>query len=645
MSKITFVILILISAYSFSQKNYSTTNKRAIKSYEKARMYYNNYDTDNALLFLDKAIKYDEHFVEAYWMTGDIYNNLDNPDKELEYYKKAAEAKPHFSSQLYFELGEAYFRNGQYDEALVAYTQAKDFEDLRPRIVASLEKSIERATFCANSKKNPVPFNPINMGNMVNTKYDDYWPLITADEEVFYTTKLIPVDMNYPLSRKNRHEDFFMNKKQVDGKWGRLYQLGKPLNTKLNEGAPTISADGQWFYFTACMRNDSKGKCDIYKTRKTGNRWAVPINLGAPVNTGAWESQPSVTADGRTLYFVSNRRGTKGKMDIWVSHLKSDGKSWTVPRNLGDTVNSYGKEMSPFIHPDGKTLYFTSDGHIGFGDQDIFMCRMDSAGNWSKPMNLGYPINTPKEERGLFINNVGDYAYLTASREEGKTDLDIYKFELYPAARPTPSTYVTGIVRNIETKKVLEANFELIDLSTGKSVTKNISDKATGKYLVVLPIGKEYAFNVQKTGYLPYSDNFLLPVDFDINQPFIKNIDLQPIKIGKEVVLKNIFFELDSYELKPKSKAELSKLIEFLNDNPNVKIELGGHTDNQGTRQHNITLSDNRAKTVYTYLIDNGVDASRLTYKGYGFDKPIATNKTKEGRAKNRRTEFKVTDI
>lgn len=637
------IILILISTYSYSQKTYSTKSKRAIKMYEKARIFYNNYDTKNALFSLEKAIKYDEHFVEAYWMSGDIYNKINNTEKELEFYKKATQAIPHFSSQLYFELGEAYFRNGKYDEALEAYTEAKTFENLNPRIIKSLDKGIKRSTYCSKAIKNPVPFNPINMGNNVNTKYDDYWPLITADEEVFYTTKMIPVDMNYPLSRKNRQEDFFMNKKQVDNNWGKLYHLSKPLNTKLNEGAPSISADGQWFYFTACQRPDGKGKCDIYKTRKTGNRWETPINLGSPVNTGAWESQPSVTADGRTLYFVSNRRGTKGKMDIWVSNLQNDGK-WTTPKNLGDTINSYGKEMSPFIHPDGKTLYFTSDEHIGFGDQDIFMSRKDKNGNWSKPMNLGYPINTAKEERGLFINNKGDYAYLTASRD-GNEDLDIYKFELYPAARPTPSTYVTGIVRNLETKKVLEAKFELIDLSTNKIVTKNVSDKETGKYLVVLPVDKEYAFNVQKTGYLPYSDNFVLPADFDINQPFIKNIELQPIKIGKEVVLKNIFFELDSYELKQKSIAELTKLIEFLNDNPTVKIELGGHTDNQGTRKHNEVLSDNRAKTVYTYLIENGVDSKRLTFKGYGQDKPIDTNNTKEGRAKNRRTEFKVTDV
>jgi outer membrane protein OmpA-like peptidoglycan-associated protein len=308
---------------------------------------------------------------------------------------------------------------------------------------------------------------------------------------------------------------------------------------------------------------------------------------------------------------------------------------------LGDTINSDEKEMSPFIHADGKTLYFTSNGHIGFGDQDLFVSHLGDDGKWSKPMNLGYPINTPNEERGLFVNSNGDYAYLTSDREN-KHNLDIYKFELYEQARPTPSTYVTGIVRDSETKTTLEAKFELIDLESGKTIMNNVSDKETGKYLIILPVNKEYAFNVSKKGYLFNSDNFVLPNNYNTNEPFVKNIDLQQIKIGKEVVLKNIFFELDSYELKSKSKAELNKLIQFLNENTTVKIEIGGHTDNQGSIEHNIILSKNRAKTVYDYLINNNIDSKRLSFKGYGQNTPIATNSTEEGKAKNRRTEFKI---
>jgi outer membrane protein OmpA-like peptidoglycan-associated protein len=481
------------------------------------------------------------------------------------------------------------------------------------------------------------------MGNKINTKYDDYWPMLTADEQIIYTTKMIPVDMRFPLSEKNRQEDFFFNKKLNNGQWGPLYHIGKPINTKLNEGAPSISADGQWFYFTACQRPGGKGRCDIYKTRKTGDSWLTPVNLGPPINTSAWESQPSVTADGRTLYFTSDRPGTIGNLDIWVSHLKQDG-TWSKPENLGPVINTKEKEMSPFIHPDGKTLYFVSNGHPGFGNQDIFISRKNNDGSWQKPVNLGWPINSQNEERGVFVNARGNLALISAARD-GNQDIDIYSFELYPKIQPTPSTYVTGIIRDAETKKTLEAELQLVNIETGDTIAENISDSKTGKYLVVLPTKNTYAFNVSKKGYLFYSENFNLTGNYDINKPFVKNIDLQAIKPGKKVVLKNIFFELDSYELKPESKIELNKLIEFLNLNPTVKIELAGHTDNQGSRLHNITLSQNRAKAVYNYLTQKGIKASRLQYKGYGQDQPIADNSTKKGRALNRRTEFKVIAI
>ncbi len=640
MKKFLFLLIILSSVQIFAQYSYSTKSRKAIKLYERAKGFYRMLNYDEALTNLDKAIKTDENFVEAYWLTADIYHNLDQRDKELEYYKKAVEAGPDYSSRLHYELGEAYMRNANYNEALSAFEKAKDFPDLHKRIKESLDKKIAQAKFCVKGVKNPVPFKPVNMGNKVNTEYDDYWPLLTADEQTIYTTKLVQVDMRFPLSKKNRQEDFFYNKKMPDGSWSNTFKIGKPINTKLNEGAPTVSADGQWFYFTACQRPGGKGRCDIYKTRKIGNTWLTPVNLGAPINTSAWESQPSVTADGRTLYFTSDRPGTKGDLDIWVSHLNENGK-WSVPKNLGDSINTPEKEMSAFIHPDGRTLYFVSNGHIGFGGQDIFIARKKDDGSWSKPVNIGWPINSQNNERGVFVNSRGNLALISAIRD-GNKDLDIYQFELYPGAKPNPATYVKGVVRNAETKTPVEVKFQLVDIETGDTVAENYSDSKTGKYLVVLPTGKKYAFNVSKKGYMMYSDNFNIDKDYDINKPFVKNIDLQKIALGKKAVLKNIFFELDSYELKPESKIELKKLIEFLNINPKVKVEISGHTDSQGSVAHNITLSKNRAKTVYDYLVNHGINKDRLTYKGYGQSNPIADNSTKEGRALNRRTEFKI---
>ena len=642
MRKIIFLALIILTTGIFAQDGLYTESKKAKKNYLEALKYYNSYDAQNALKYINISIKADNEFIEAYWFRAELYYQLKDTSKAIIDYEKAASVKPDYSSKLYYELAGIYFDKGDYENSLKNYKSSKNFEELHPRIAANIDRRIARAEFCYNSVKNPKPYNPINLGPNVNTKFDDYWPMLTADEQIIYTTKLIPIDNRFPVSQKNGQEDFFYNLKEGND-WGQLRHLSKAINTKRNEGAPAISADGQWFYFTACQRQDGKGKCDIYKTQKVGQRWRKPINLGAPINTGAWESQPAVSADGRTLYFTSDRRGGHGLMDLWVSYLQTD-QTWTEPKNLGDSINTIGKEMSPFIHPDGKTLYFTSDEHMGFGSNDIFISRMDDEGNWSKPVNLGFPINTKGNERGIALNNRGNLAYISSARE-GKEDLDIYYFELYEEARPTPSTYVKGTVYNIETKHSLFAGFKLYNLKTGELMIENFSDQETGGYLVTLPANQDYVFSVTKEGYMPFSESFTLPKGYDIDKPFEKDIPLQPIKVGSNVVLKNVFFELDSYELKPESKVELLRLADFMKNNSNLKVEIGGHTDNQGSAQHNKVLSENRAKSVMKFLINNGIDAQKLTSKGYGQDKPISNNDTEKGRALNRRTEAKIIKI
>ena len=639
MRKYILILLILVISNSFSQ-GYSTQSKKAKKNYQTALKYYNGFDNKNALKYINIAIKADEKYIDAYWFRAEVYFKIKDTLNCIKDYEKAIEINPEYSYKLYYELAAINFAAGSYKKANENYIKCKEFDNLSERFARNIDYNIKETEFCYKSVENPVPFKPINMGKNVNTEFDDYWPLVTADEQILYTTKLIPKDNRFPVSQRNGQEDFFYNKKNGEN-WGQLMHIGRAINTSGNEGAPTISADGQWFYFTACGRKDGKGKCDIYKTKKIGDRWQRPINLGAPVNTGAWEAQPSVSADGRTLYFVRGRGNND--MDIFVSTLQKNGQ-WTNPKNLGDSINTSGKEMSPFIHPDGKTLYFTSNAHIGFGDQDIFVTRKNDKGEWSKPKNLGYPINTKANERGIALNNRGDLAYISTQRGE-KKDLDIYYFELYEEARPTPSTYVTGRIYNIETNRPVYTEFRLENLDSADFNLTNTSDEITGRYLIPLPAEQSYAFNITAKGYLFYSDNFTLPTGYDISKPFKKDIPLVPIKKDVKVVLKNIFFELDSYELKPESFVELNRLINFIKHNPNIKVEIGGHTDNQGSAEHNKILSKNRAKTVYDYLSKKGIDKTKLTYKGYGMDMPIADNNTKEGRAQNRRTEAKIIQI
>ncbi|MGE3824631.1 MAG: OmpA family protein, partial [Bacteroidia bacterium] len=295
-----------------------------------------------------------------------------------------------------------------------------------------------------------------------------------------------------------------------------------------------------------------------------------------------------------------------------------------------------------FIHPDNQTLYFSSDGHVGMGRKDIYYSRKDALGNWQKPVNLGYPINTWNNDDSFIVGASGKIAYFASDRKGGFGSLDLYSFELYESARPTMVTYVKGSVFASDTKKPLVAKFELIDLETNKVVVESSSNSEKGEFLVSLPVNKNYALNVSKEGYLFYSENFSLKDIKDITKPYQLNVGLQPVKTGEKVILKNIFFETNSFQLKEESTAELQKLLGLLQKNKNLKIEIGGHTDNVGDDKSNQLLSENRAKSVYEYLTTNGIPAERLSYKGFGETAPLATNDTEEGRAENRRTEFTV---
>lgn len=642
----TFLVIILSFAFlfGFSQESYSTKSKKAIKYFEKAIIEYNNRNDAKAYEYLDAAIKVDGKFVEAYLLYANIYHDNGKIDKEIEYYEKVIEVKPELDGKVYYFLASAELSVGSYENAKQHLEKCLSFSNIRQVTIERATKLLEIAKFGLHAINNPVPFEPINLGKNVNTEYDDYWPCLTADEEILITTVLLPYDDRFPVSLRNSQEDFFISKK-VDGQWTKIQNMGHPINTPSNEGAQSFSADGQWFFYTVCERKNDYGHCDLYFSRYLGeNFWTVPQNLGPPISSSFWESQPSVTSDGKTLYFTSNLTGGFGEQDLFVTHLGSDGK-WSKPENLGETINTEGIEASPFIHPDGNTLYFTSNGHIGMGGMDIFVSRRDPLGNWSKPKNLGYPINTWKDEIGMIVNTKGELAYFSSDRE-GSRGKDIYYFNLYQEARPVPVTYVKGYVYDSFIKKRLHAEFELIDLESNTVVVASESNPETGEYLVCLPTGKDYAFNANKKKYLYYSDNFSLSTMDVYAEPFEKNIPLIPISDSKDgiVILKNIFFETDSYLLKNESTSELSRLIDFLNLYSDIRIEIRGHTDDVGNEDYNKKLSHNRAKSVYEYLVEHGINKTRLEFIGFGYSLPLIKNTSSEARSQNRRTEFRIID-
>lgn len=619
----------------FAQQKYNTKSKKAIKFLEEGLRMYDSKRNTEAIPLFEKSIKADNEFIDPYILLAESHYEIGDAETGIEYFEKVISMNAEYFRNTYYRIAQMQLSIGRYRDARENLEAFMNVKRVNPKIREEAERGLETARFGEVAIKKPVPFEPKNIGANVNTDQYEYFPVLTADEQTLVFTK-----NQRRQGAMDYQEDFYISFLGESG-WSKAMNLGAPINTEDNEGAQTITADGSQLFFIGCNKRGGKGSCDIYYSLREGKKWGAPINLGAPINTSKWESQPSVSADGKTLYFASNRPGSLGGADIWETHLAPNGV-WTEPRNLGETINTKYSEETPFIHPDGQTLYFTSNGHPGFGQKDIYFTKLDENGLWSEPKNLGYPINTWKDEMGLFVAASGETAYFSSDREGGFGKLDIYSFPLYKEARPVRVTYVKGTVTDKETGKPVGAKFELIDLATSKLVVESASDKISGKFLVTLPADRDYALNVSKDEYLFYSDNFSLKDKKDVSDPYRLNVMLQPIKFGEKVVLKNIFFETGSFELLEESKAELEKLRSFMVSNPNIMVEIGGHTDNVGKPEDNITLSQNRARAVFVYLTKNGIVNSRITYKGYGETIPIATNETAEGRALNRRTEFTV---
>ena len=628
--------------YLFASGQISSNEKKAGKLFEQARIAYESKLFNKSLSFLDDALAINPEFLDAYLLKSDIYMDMDSVGLQIKAIEAALQIAPDKNSKLYYLLGKAYYRSGRYQNASDAYQNYLKRVEANTPLATKARQSIEKCMRAVNLLKHPVSFQSVNLGDNINSEDDEYWPTITVDGKTLIFTRLVgskTISSQHPIAQ----EDFYTSD-LVDNVW----QPSTPItsiNTIYNEGAQTISTDGKLLFFTACTRNDGIGSCDIYYSRFKDGSWSLPQNAGEPVNSPAWESQPSISANGEILYFVSSRRGGKGGMDIWKCNLKgfSTGGTpiWGTPLNLGDSINTPGNEMSPFIHSDGKTLYFASDYWPGMGGYDIFYSRQKNDSVWSKPQNIGYPINSFKDEQGLVVDAAGKNAYYSSDRP-GSRGMDIYSFELYEKARPTPVSYIKGKVVDEDSGAPICAKVELTDLENSKSVIRGESCWEKGEFLMCLPLGKEYAFNIMKEGYLFYSDNFQLKEKKEIIDPYILEIKMKKIKVGGAVVLRNVFFDTGSFDLLPESKVELQKLIEFLNLNKTVSIEIEGHTDNVGNEELNQKLSESRAKEVYKYLINKGIDDSRMKYKGYGLTQPVSSNETPEGRALNRRTEFMI---
>lgn len=608
-------------------------NKRTEKLFEAAKNLYTENNYGKAIGVCNQILSIDSDNVNTHLLMAEIYHEMDSTKAEITHLTKAR--KVNYNPLIDFRLGEAFYKMGLYSEALNFYNEYKVLKNIPEKRQYLLACKIASCEFAIQSIKNPVDFEPQNMGDQINSENDEYWPTPTLDGKRLVFTRLIKD------AGKRPQEDFFIA--EVDSiEWEVEPMEG--VNTAGNEGAQTLSADARIMFFTACNREDGFGSCDIYFSRFINGRWSEPRNAGQPLNSAAWESQPSFSSDSKYLYFSSDRAGGKGEKDIWRIGFRGFDESgnpiWTKPENLA-AINTSGNEISPFIHANNRNFYFASDTQIGMGGYDLFSAMIDENGEISDMKNLGYPINTYKDDMGMTINSIGDTAYFSSAREADR-GLDIFSFNLTRGMRPQPVTYVKATVRNKNTHEPIAADIELVNLNSKFEQPTFQQADENGEVMLALPLRRNYAFNVSEDGYLFYSQSVQLADENTLTDPIILDIELEPIEVGAQMELHNIYFETDSYAILPTSASELQKLVDFLKNNNRLKVEIQGHTDSSGNPQSNLELSKRRAGSVVEYLVNNGIAVNRLTSQGFGDTQPIASNDTAEGKQLNRRTTIKI---
>lgn len=665
-------IFILLTIFSLSNcaisQGYSTKNKKAIKLFEAARLApdesrapgTNQPNFQAGVDLAEKALEKDPQFWEAHVLSGQYYEYLGKYENAITHYVAALSINPnHYSTgSTYFYLGNLQHAVGDYENAIRNLDLFLKNRSANPELQVAASEIRRNCVFAKEAIANPLPFNPINIGPGINTAQPEYFPTITVDGKTILFTRRIK-DGRVRQSFKQQ-EDFFVSQ-LVENIWSDAISMPSNVNTVNNEGAPTISPDGRTLIFVGCPdatgtnygpNRSGRGSCDLFITKRLGAQWTNPENLPGMLNSSHWETQPSLSADGKTMYFVRGLRGrnASNNSDIYVSTMDDEG-NWSMAKRLPDHINTPKREESVLIHPDGRTLYFASRGHIGMGGSDLYVTRMDDQGNWSMPKNLGYPINTRYDENSLMVSPDGEVAFFASDREGGFGDLDIYYFDMPESMRPTKTLYFEGLVYDILTRDAIPGKFQLVDLKTGKEVIYSEADEVTGEFMVALPLDKEYALNVTYPGYAFFTQNFDMnnPENLEAVHMDVPMVPLNGTNSGG-IPLANVFFDLNKATLRPKSFIELDKLVSFMKENPKVKIEIGGHTDSRGT--NNQILSENRAQSVFNYVVSKGIIKDRMTFKGYGSSVPIKTDaeiaklsSEKEMEAahqENRRTEYKI---
>ncbi len=618
---------------------------------DKAAIYYeqgkNLYDKDkyaDAIPYFQDAAKSDASNQDVQYYLGLCYRYTSQNENAIATFSNLKNLNPDYWSYFYYEWGAACSDLKKFEEATHLFNEFLKRFPKEPSRTATRHRAQYRLRY-ANEQKSlqsaaQVMKSPVKLSSIVNSSYDDYMPTLDATgTKLYFTSQRLGGIKDEASSEKEGDEDIYYIEKSGTT-WSKPKLLPEPINTSGNDGASCFSADGQIMVYAACGREEGIGSCDIYTATLEGNEWTKPINIGNVVNSDNWDSQPTISSDGNRIIFASERQGGYGREDLYMIERNIFGE-WGPAMNLGGVVNTPFTDFSPFLSQDGKTLYFASSGHPGYGGTDIFKTTFEN-GKWTTPVNLGRPLNTTGDDRYFTIGGSGEIGFFSSDVDGGQ--LDLYEIEIPEEMRPQPTVVVEGVVTNAKTKALVGAYVMVEDVNSGELIAVNKSNSATGKYLVVLPAGKTYSVSANKEGFFFNSELFDVPSSAKF-QTIKKDIELKPIEKGAKIVINNIFFETGKATLSPKSNVELEKAYELLKANPTMVIEVGGHTDNVGDDASNMKLSHDRAKSVRDYLVNRGIASNRVQAKGYGESNPVATNDTDEGRQANRRTEFIILEF
>jgi len=591
---------------------------------------------------LDLAIRSDEYNYHALYYLGEYHARTGDLRITEAVWMRLLDICPNYKGEVLFKLGVILLENGQHERGIDLLERYTKHPEREKRLVKQAQSIIDETDLVERLKSNPLSFNPQPLAHIC-TEDDEYLAVVSPDGEMCFFTRRSEKRDKYggpAVDKKIVKELFSMARLRPDGTFGKGGELPSPFNEGLNEGGPSVDAANRELYFTVCKR-DKEGyqNCDIYMSKRTGMYWSVPESVGDNINKpDSWESQPSISPNADKLFFASNRKGGKGGIDLYVSERLDDGR-WGDPRNLGSAINTPKDEKSPFIHSDGVTLYFSSNGHPGLGGFDVYYATYDGV-EWGRPQNIGYPINTEEDDLGLTVSLDGTKGYFSSNTLKGKGGWDVFYFDMPDVIRPQSVTLLKGRLVDEHDQPELDAELEVKNLNTRESQRIRV-DETTGEYAAVVTRKPDvdHIVTVKKKG-AAFSSKFLAG-DEDVSL-VSADLEVRDIIKGEAYRLNDITFATNSYDLNRIAKAVIEEFIGFLESNPNVNVEIQGHTDDVGSDADNLQLSKNRARVVYDYMVANGITKNRLRHDGFGASKPVAPNESESGRAKNRRTVFVI---